>query len=62
MGDRMNGEIDGCREGGGFQGSKFAVATVALPCFVICYRDTQVVTTNICYCHKCMVLLIYSND
>ena len=28
-----------------------------LPCFVICYRDAQVVA-NICYCHKCMVLLI----
>ena len=28
-----------------------------LPSIVICYRDAQLVA-NICYCHKCMVLLI----
>ena len=32
-----------------------------LPRFVICYRDAQVVA-NICYCHKCMVLLIQCMD
>ena len=37
------------------QGSKFVVA---IPCFLICYRDAHAVA-NICYCHKFFVLLIY---